>query len=291
MKYPKFKRKEKYNSFTYPQYGGFKLAATRLVLSKIGSIKIKMHRSVVGIPKQCTIIRDVDQWYCCISCEVDDSDVSSLIEEKKAVGIDVGLNNLLTLSDGQKIENPRRLKTPMQKMKSLQRSLSRKKKGSKNREKARLALAKLHRKVRNQRNDYAHKVSTKISKEYTTVVFEDLSINRMVKNHNLAQAIMDAVWGKLRLYTAYKVEKNGGQTILVNPYGTSQKCSGCSEVVKKDLSIRMHECPSCGLVLDRDHNAALNILKLGLEQAHAEKQPLLIKRISKFTSRKQEAHA
>jgi putative transposase len=108
-------------------------------------------------------------------------------------------------------------------------------------------------------------VSLKISSSYDVIVFEDLKATKMVKNHNLASAIMDATWAKLREMTAYKVERRGGQVILVNPSGTSQKCSRCNYVVRKDLSVRKHECPSCGLVIDRDHNAALNILKLGLE--------------------------
>jgi putative transposase len=125
------------------------------------------------------------------------------------------------------------------------------------------------------------------------VVFEKLNITNMVKNHYLAQAIMDATWAKLRQYTAYKVERCGGQVILVNPNGTSQKCSRCGVTTeeKLDLDIRMFECHSCRLVLDRDLNAAINILKLGLEQVRAEKQPLLVRRqISKFASMKQEAH-
>jgi putative transposase len=146
------------------------------------------------------------------------------------------------------------------------------------------------RKVRRNRDDFVHKTSRKLAENYDTIVFEKLNINNMVKNHNLAAAIMDATWGKLRQMTAYKVERRGGQVIIVNPSGTSQKCSGCGVVVPKDLSVRTHECPSCKLVLDRDHNAAMNILKLGLEQAHVEKQPLLVKRISKFASAKQEAH-
>ena len=174
----------------------------------------------------------------------------------------------------------------------LQRTLSRKEKGSKNGEKARIQLAKAWRKVRNQRLDYCHKESTKLAVRFDTIVFEDLKIGNMVRNHNLAQAIMDATWGQLQRFSAYKVERRGGRVILVNPNGTSQKCSQCGMVTKEklDLSVRMFECWSCGLVLDRDHNAALNILKLGLEQTYAEKQPLLVKRISKFASRKQEAH-
>jgi putative transposase len=177
--------------------------------------------------------------------------------------------NLVTLNTGEVIDNPKYLAKSVNRIKILQRTLSRKKRDSKNRAKAKIALAKAWSKVRRQRDDYAHKVSAKLANNYTTVVFEKLTIDNMVKNHSLASAIMDATWGKLRQLTAYKVERRGGQVILVNPSGTSQKCSRCGCVVEKDLSIRTHECPSCGLVIDRDQNAALNILKLGLEQTHA----------------------
>jgi putative transposase len=147
--------------------------------------------------------------------------------------------------------------------------------------------------VRRCRDDFVHKTSTSLNKEgYTLVVFEQLNIANMVKNHKLAQAIMDATWGKLREYAAYKVEKRGGQVILVNPSDTSQKCSRCGVFAEKKLGldVRTFECHSCRLVLNRDLNAARNILKLGLERALAE-QPILVRqRISKFASRKQEAH-
>ncbi len=293
MKYPKFKRREKYNSFSYPQYGGFRFNRGKLVLSCIGAVDIEMHRIPVGTLKRCTVIRDVDQWYCCIASDDGiDSIESKPIEN--AVGVDRGIENLMVLSTGEMMANPRHLKQSIKRIKELQRSLSRKEKWSGNREKTRIQLAKAWRKVRNQRTDYAHKVSTKLASTHDTIVFENLKINNMVKNHNLAQAIMDAAWGKLRRFSAYKVQRRGGRVILVNPSGTSQKCSRCGVVVQKDLSVRTHECPDCGLVLDRDHNAATNILKLGLEQARAEKQPLLVhrrqQRISKFASRKQEAH-
>jgi putative transposase len=131
-----------------------------------------------------------------------------------------------------------------------------------------------------------------LADNYDTIIFEKLNVNSMVKNHNLASAIMDVTWGKLCLYTAYKVERCGGRCLVVSPNGTSQKCSRCGVAAKEklDLSVRTFECHSCGQVMDRDLNAAINILKLGLEQAHAEKQPLLVRqRISKFASRKQEA--
>ncbi|MEW6603865.1 MAG: transposase [Thermoproteota archaeon] len=307
-RYPKFKRKGKYNSFTYPQYNnGWKIRDDEyLVLSCIGSIKIKMHRMIpVGTLKTCAIVRDVDQWYACITTIIDDDGVVASAANKyhddltKSVGIDVGLLKWLTLSDGKVIPNPLNFDTQAKKIKRLQKNLARKQKGSKNSEKARIQLAKAWRHVRRCRDDFVHKTSKTIADDgYTFVVFEKLNIANMVRNHHLAQAIMDATWGKLRQYTAYKVEEGrggGGRVITVDPSGTSQKCSGCGVEAKEklDLSVRIFECHSCGLVIDRDLNAAKNIEKLGLEQACAEKQPLLVRqrqRISKFASRKQEAH-
>jgi putative transposase len=281
-KFPKFKKPEKYNAFTYPQYGGFQIKNNRLVLSFIGAVRIRMHRIPVGTLKTCTIFRDVDQWYACLSSD-DGIDFTERGSHENAVGVDLGLIRSIVLSTGEMIENPKHLKQSAHRLRKLQRSLDRKQKGSRNRAKARVKLAKAWRRVRNQRMDHVHKVTTKLAAKYDTVIFEALKINNMVKNHNLASAIMDATWSKLRLYTAYKVEGRGGRVILVNPNGTSQKCSGCGWVVQKDLSERIHQCPACNLVIDRDHNAALNILNLGLEQARAEAEPLLVRRISKFS--------
>ena len=242
----------------------------------------------IGMLKRCTIIRDVDQWCACVT--TDDGVEIGQRPIQNSVGIDRGIENLMALSTGEMVENPRYQKRSADMITKLQRTLSRKEKGSKNREKTRIQLAKALRKVRNQRLDYCHKESTKLAARFDTIAFEDLKIKNMVRNHNLAQAIMDATWGQLQRFSAYKVERRGGRVILVNPNGTSQKCSGCGKDVPKDLSIRTHECPYCGLVLHRDTNSAKLILKLGLEQALAEKQPLLVKRISKFASRKQEAH-
>lgn len=289
-KYPKFKQKERYNSFSYPQHGGFQIKDNKLLLSFIGSIEIKMHRIPVGTLKRCTIMKDEDQWYCCITADDGIETQKTKRNRNAVVGVDVGLLNWITLSNGETILNIVDVKTRAHEIKSLQRQLSMKKKGSKNREKARRRLAKAWRRLRRQREDFTHKTSRKLADNYDTIIFEKLNINNMVKNHNLAAAIMEATWGKLRQMTTYKVERRGGQIIIVNPSGTSQKCSGCGVVVKKDLSVRKHECPNCKLILDRDHNAALNILKLGQELALAETEPLLVKRTSKFQSRKQEAH-
>jgi len=247
-----------------------------------------MHRIPIGTLKTCTVIRDVDQWYCCITTddEIEKPAIADIIDTTKPVGIDVGLLNWLTLSDGKKIQNTLDFGAQAKKIKQLQRNLSRKQKGSKNREKARIALAKAWRKVRRCRDDFVHKTSRTLANEgYTLVVFEKLNISNMVKNHYLASAIMDATWAKLRQMTAYKVERRGGHVIVVVPNGTSQKCSRCGVVAeeKLGLDVRIFECHSCGLLIDRDLNAAINILKLGLEQARAEAEPLLVRRISKFS--------
>ncbi|MDV3243815.1 MAG: transposase [Nitrososphaerales archaeon] len=291
VRFPRFKRNGRYNSFTYPQRTGFKIIGNRLKLSKIGSVKARLHREVIGTPKRCTVIRDVDQWFACIMVEQEEPQRPANVSCKPSVGVDLGVINLVALSDGTLIDNQRFLGHSAERINALQRRISRKERGSNNREKAKSSLAKAWRKVRRQRDDFAHKLSDKLTKENQVIVFEDLKIPNMVKNHNLASAIMDSTWGKLRWLTAYKAERRGGRVILVEPRGTSQKCSGCGEMVPKGLSTRTHRCLRCGLVMDRDVNAARNILKLGLERARAEEQPLLIRRrISKFAPVRQEVH-
>jgi putative transposase len=268
---------------------GFKLSRNFLKLGKIGKVKIRLHRPIAGLLKRATIIKEIDQWFVALSTEAEQQ--ISLEKSKNSLGVDVGIGNLVGLSNGELIPNPKFLKQSAEKIKHLQRELSRKKKGSNRREKTKLLLAKSWRKVRRQRDDFAHKLSFKLAKENGTVVFEELKINRMVRSHNLASAILDSTWGKLRQLTAYKAERRGGRVILVNPDGTLQKCSRCGEAVPKSLSERVHQCLKCGLTLNRDINAARNILKAGLEQSHAETEPLLVRRqISKFQSRKREAN-
>jgi len=279
-RYPRFRRRGRYNSFTYPQ-SGFRIEGNRIRLSTIGRVRVRLHRPVAGAIKRATVIRDIDQWFVALLVE------GTPVENRSGggkVGVDMGVSNLVALSDGTLIDNPRFLNLSAERIKSLQRQFSKKGRGSHNREKARLSLAKAWRKVRRQRDDFAHKLSDKITKANRFIVFEDLAIRNLVRNYSLASAIMDSAWGRLRQLTVYKAERRGGRVILVNPSGTSQKCSGCGETVPKDLSARLHQCPRCGLVLDRDVNAARNILKAGLEQAPVEAEPLLVQRmrISKF---------
>lgn len=289
-RYPRLKRKGRYGSFTYPQRGGFKIAGDRLKLSGIGSVKVRLHREISGTPKRCTIIRDVDRWFACIMVEEEERQRTATGVSKAAVGVNLGVANLAVLSDGTIFPNPKHLSHSGGRIKSLQRELSKKRMGSKNREKARISLAKAWRKVRRQRDDSAHKASRFLADNYRTIVFEELNIKNLVKNHNLASAIMDSAWGKLRRLTAYKAERRGGRAMFVNSRGTSQRCSGCGNVERLELSERIFTCSACGLTLDRDVNAARNILESGLERARVEEQPLLVqRRISKFAPVKQEA--
>lgn len=261
--YPRFRGKGWYDSFTYPQ-SGFSLSENKcgnqkLRLSKIGKVRIRLHRPVEGKIKTCTIKRETDKWYVCFSCEVEPK---PLPKSNKAAGVDMGLLSFAALSDGSTISNPRYLRKAENKLKYEQRRLSKKRMKSNSRKKQKAKLARLHRKVANQRKDFLHKKSRKLVNNYDTLVFEDLRVKNMVKNHHLAKSISDASWGRFIQYCTYKAENAGKQVILVNPRGTSQICSKCGAVVKKTLAMRIHKC-SCGLEIDRDINAAINILRLG----------------------------
>lgn len=255
--YPRFKGVGQYDSLTYTQFGeglGASLKEGKLSLSKIGLIKIKMHREIAGDVKTCIIKREPSgKWYAVLS--VEEYPVLYSANWKKT-GLDVGIEKLATLSDGEKIPNPRHIRKSEKKLKRAQRDLSRKKNGSKNRTKAKLVLAKVHEKIRHQRMDNLHKVSNYLTWKYGKVIAEDLKIQNMMKNHHLAKSIADAGWGYLFSMLLYKAESAGRDYERVIAYGSSQECSQCGATVKKDLTQRVHRCPSCGLVVDRDHNAA-----------------------------------
>jgi putative transposase len=181
-------------------------------------------------------------------------------EIKTSVGVDVGITTLATLSDGTEIENPKTLDKYDSKLRKAHRDLSRKKKGSSNRNKQKTVLKGVYRKVRNARKDYLHKTSRRLADTYDKIVFENLQIKNMVKNHHLARSIHDASWGILISLTTYKAEYAGGVVELVNPRNTSKQCSVCGCIHSMPLSQRTYRCPDCGAVIGRDHNAAINIL-------------------------------
>jgi len=260
--YPRFRSASRYDSFTYPQFG-FKLKDSRLSLSKIGDVKVVLHRPIEGKVKTLTVRRTATgDWYACFACEVE---VEPLPAEPKAVGIDVGLNSFATLSSGEHVPNPRFFRKDEKALAKAQRKLSKAEKGTPERAKRRRVVAKIHKRITNRRADFAHKLSRRLANEFGTIAFEDLNVDGMLKNHCLAKSIADAAWGQLVNYTTYKAEGAGRRVVKVNPRNTSKACSRCGALVEKDLSVRVHSCPHCGLTLDRDENAALNILRLGLQ--------------------------
>jgi len=234
----------------------------------IGSVGVRLHRKLMGRPKTCTILRKVDQWYACLVVEVDDNRPSQ--NDEPPVGIDLGITSVVALSSGEKVAGPRFLSESAAEIRRLQKSTSRKVIDSKNREKSRLKLAKAWRRLANRRDDFTHKTSRFLAEGHGLIVFEELAIRKMVKNPKLASAILDSCWGKLRQLTAYKAESRGGRVILVDPRGTSQKCSRCGKTRDMPLAERIFSCEGCGLLMDRDVNAARNILARGQERAHAE---------------------
>lgn len=255
--YPRFQGRHRYDSFCYPQFG-FSLAQGRLCLSKIGHLKLKLHRPLEGTVKMCTLKREVDEWYAVFACELPDPEP---LEPRSAVGIDVGLESFLATSDGEFIDNPRWLTRSLAKLRRLQRSLARKPRGGRNRNKVRVQIAKHHRSIKRQRLDFQHQVARHLVDRYDVIAIEDLNIAGLVKNHALARHISDAGWAGFANILAGKAGYAGKRVVRVNPAYTSQVCSGCGCVVHKELSERWHSCPDCGLSLHRDVNAARNILK------------------------------
>ena len=260
--YPRFKGRGRYDSFTYPQYG-FKLDGDRLHLSKIGDVRVVLHRPVEGTIKTLTIRRSsTGKWYACFSVEYDPS---PLPQKETTVGIDVGLESFATLSNGEKIENPRFFRTDEKALAKAQRKLSKAEKGTPERKKARKIVAHVHERIANRRLNFAHQTSRQLVDRFGKIVFEDLNITNMQKNHCLAKSIADVAWNQFVTITKSKAEEAGSRVILVNPRNTSQMCSRCGMIVAKTLSDRVHSCPHCGLEMDRDQNAAVNILRLGLQ--------------------------
>lgn len=258
--YPRFQGRNRYDSFTCPDPcgRGYKITdGGKLKLSKIGEIKIKQHREIEGKIKTCTIKRDGNHWYVSFSVVIDPEPPLESIDQ--SVGVDVGLNSLVTFSNGNQIEPPQYLRQSEEKLIKAQRELSRKKKGSKNRNKQREKVAKIHRHIRNQRKDFAHKLSRDLVDTYDTIVFEKLQIKNMVKNHHLAKSIHDAGWGQLVEFTKYKAEYAGRVVKQVDPRKTSMECCICGHIQNMPLSQRTYNCPMCGNVMDRDHNAAIVI--------------------------------
>ena len=184
----------------------------------------------------------------------------------RPIGTDLGLKSIITTSDDIHIEPPKYLRRMEKKLKKAQRQLSKKKKGSVKWNKARKKVAKINRKIERQRDDFSHKTSNNLVRDHDLIVFEDLNINGMIRNHNLAKSITDAGWNKIIRYTTYRAESAGKMVMLIDPRQTSQECSQCGNI-KKDLKLsdRIYHCNVCGLTIDRDLNAAINVLRRGMQ--------------------------
>jgi putative transposase len=264
--FPRFQGRTRYHSFTYKEYGnGARLDNGILVLSKIGRVAVRWSRPLEGVPKTVTIAKEADGWYAILSCA--DVPAELLPATDKETGIDVGLRVFLITADGLMIENPRHYRRGEKKLAKANKRASRRKKGSKRRGKAVGQLAKAHQTLKRQRADFHHKTALTLPRQYDTIYLEDVRVANMVQNRYLAKSISDAAWAAFRAVLEGKAAYAGRRVIAVQPAYTSQDYRGCGERVPKSLSVRTHICPSCGLVMDRDENAARNIQAAGIHWA------------------------
>jgi putative transposase len=300
--YPRFQGRNRYDSFCYPDGAGWKLGThtcpadkkgmvrVKLCLTKIGTVKLHLHRDMAGTIKTLTIKREGEHWYAVFTCEMGKPEALPVSYED--VGIDLGVTHFGALSNGDYIGNPRYFRKAEKKLKKLQEALSRKKLGSHRRKKAVQAVAKAHRKIRHQRQDFLHKESRKLVNRYQIIAFEVLHTTNLVKRpkpkqdgatgqylpngaaakSGLNKSISDAGWSQFVQLCTYKAAWAGRALVQVDPKYTSQICSGCRAVVKKNLSERWHSC-ECGCELDRDTNAAINILYAACQQLSVGMRP------------------
>ncbi|HIC78065.1 MAG TPA: transposase [Sulfurovum sp.] len=269
--YPKFKsKKHTTQSFTAPQ--NIKVFNNRVYMPKFtkDGIKVKLHREIPkeAILKQATISRQNNQYF--ISILIDDNvSMPKPTKAKSAVGLDMGISDLIITSDGKKYENKKYFVKSQQTLKKLQRRLSKKKKGSNNRQKAKLKVQKLHTKINNQRKDYLHKISNEITNQYDIICLETLNVKGMIKNRRLAKSIADVAWSEFMRQLEYKAQWRGKTILKIDQwFPSSQICSNCgASTGKKPLNIRKFDCPHCHTKnIDRDINASINIKNYGLGQ-------------------------
>jgi putative transposase len=264
--FPRFKGIGRFDSLYYPQLG-FSLTDSYVSVSKIGKLRLVIDRPIVGKIKTFTIKRNcLNQWY--VYFVVEQPTCISKVSIQTSTGIDLGCKHFATLSNGTQIEHPHYYKQSEDKLSKIQSKyakLKTKPRDNKQKLKAKKQLAKTHIKITNQRTDFLHKLTTTLIKQYDLICIEDLNIKGMTENNyrNLNKSIMDSGWEQFSRYLFYKAENAGKEVVKVNPAYTSQICSNCGTLVKKDLAERIHKCPTCTLQLDRDLNAAINILSFG----------------------------
>lgn len=260
-----------YKTIEYNQ-SGFNLKKTdnrldKLQLSKIGEVPIRLHREIEGEVKGVILKRDSSgEWYAIFQTEQEPETDTTESENVEAVGIDLGIQKFIVDSDGNRIEHPKNVEKAEERLAKEQRNLSRKEKGSNNYEKQRKRVATLHKRVKNRRMDFLHKLSNAYVNKYDKIVLEDLNISSMVRGEMNSKNTLDSSWRKFIQLLLYKAESADTEVILVDPKDTSKECSQCGVKTDKNLWQREHQCPSCGYTTDRDYNAAQNILGKGLAE-------------------------
>ncbi|HEV2014501.1 MAG TPA: transposase [Candidatus Dormibacteraeota bacterium] len=262
--YPRFRSVRRYDSLTW--LSGWGIHDRRLALQGIGLVKVKWHRPLPAsaVVRTVTVRRVAGRWYACFSLKVSRS-AQVVAGVRPAVGLDLGIQHFATLSTGEHLPGPRPYHAALRQLRVAQRRLCRRKKGSHRRQKARLLLARQHERIRNLRHDHAHKVTRGLVADFGLIAVEDLNVGGLARGP-LSKAVTDQGWAAFLTILEYKAAEAGTRLIRVPPRGTSQTCSGCGVMVPKLLSERTHRCPECGLVMDRDANAARNILRLGLSR-------------------------
>ena len=262
--YPRFRSVRHYDSLTWDS--GWGLHHGRLALQGIGQVRVKWHRPlpISAVVRTVTVRRVAERWYACFSLRVSASPQVA-VAGRPVVGLDLGIQHFATLSTGEQIPGPRAYRSAMRQLRVAQRRVARRRKSSHRRHKARVLLARQHERIRNLRHDHAHKLTRRLASDFGLVAVEDLNVVGLARGP-LARDVTDQGWGAFLTKLEYKAAEAGTRLIRVPPRGTSQNCSGCGVVVPKRLSERTHRCPACDLVIDRDTNAARNILRLGLSR-------------------------
>ncbi len=295
----RFKSYDLFKSIFYNQ-SGFVIGNKKIILSKVGKIKAEFHRDIKGSVKGIIISKRGNKWFASIQVENPERERNQITvfsyTEKKRVGLDLGINSFAVDSDNNFIDNPRFLNKTADKIASLNRMLAKKKKGSNRRNRVKLRLNSAYEHLQNQRKDFAHKLSTEYAKNYGIIAVEKLNIQGMAKSHRFARGIYDAAWSQFIFFLSYKAESAGRIFIKVPPKDTTQRCSVCGKLSKEhlDLSVRIFKCSYCGIELDRDYNAARNVIIKALSGREptsmlAELRPLLLRKQKQAKVLKREA--